>query len=178
MKFLVVILFTALISFTGAIASLAKDLGLEVRKIPTGTTAHYIDSDGRKFTWTFRGKSGNRYYAQLGGSRGGTEFYNSDGFLTLIKQGGYFDRSYRPYFCSRKLGKCRFKYDSEFSKFSGSWDSQLKKYKDGYQFYFETVNKNRDKSATIFYKFGKFNIISEYSSGSSWYRLQKLTVGK
>lgn len=156
----------------------AKDLGLEVAKIPRGTVAHYIDSDGRRFTETYKGKLGTNFIVQLSGSRNATLIYNANGFLTKRRANGYFDIVYRPFYCSRKLGKCQFAYDTEFSKYSGRWNGNLRKTKDGYAFDIASVNKNRGSLGTIFYKFGKYNIITEYVAGSSWYRLEKLAIAK
>lgn len=155
----------------------AKDLGIEFNKMPRGTTAHYVDSKGLKFTWTYKGKAGDWYLIQVSGSQNYQRLYNSDGFLVKTRQ---LDSqvNFRPYYCERKLGRCQFFFDSRYSKFSGRWNGNLYKTKEGYAFEIASVNKNKaDQGGTFFMKYGKYNLLTEFVAGDSWFRLVKMTAG-
>ncbi|MFT4715312.1 MAG: hypothetical protein ACI861_000060 [Paracoccaceae bacterium] len=177
MKIVTKIIVALTILFSTTTLTSAKDYGLEVLKMPVGTSAHYVDQSGRRFKWTYKGKFGNKYMIQVSGSERYERFYNADGFLVSQRNQGYTVK-YKPHFCNRKLGKCKFRFDSEYSKYTGNWNGDLRKTNGGFQYDFSYASKNTDWDATLFYKFGKYNFFSEYTSGSDWWRLEKITVGK
>jgi hypothetical protein len=170
------ILMAGVVLLASIISAQAKDLGMEFKSMPKGTTAHYVDSGGHRFKYTYQGKFGDRYLIQVSGSRNYQKFYNEDGFLVMNRYNDYAVR-FRPFFCERKLGQCQFNYDALSSKFSGNWNANMFKTKKGYTFRLIPVNKNSDRGGDSFYKFGKYNFVSEYVVGSSWLRLEKITIG-
>ncbi len=171
------ILLASAVYLASFISAHAQDLGLQFKSMPKGTTAHYVDSDGHRFKYTYQGRFNDRYLIQVSGSRNFQRFYNKDGHLVMNRFNDYAI-SFRPFFCERKLGKCKFNFDAQFSKFEGNWNANLFKTKKGYTFQLIPVNKNSDRGGDSFLKFGKYNFISEYVAGSSWFRLEKITVGQ
>jgi hypothetical protein len=154
----------------------AEGLGLEFSKMKIGTTAHYIDNRGRRFQYTYSGKFGSSYNLRATGSRQFMRTYNAQGYLTKLRDSN-FSVGYRPYFCDRKLGDCRFFYDFSYSKYHGTWNGRLEKKGDAYVF--RIYSKNKSWGGDIGYismKFGKYNFLTEYVAGSNWFRLEKITT--
>ena len=177
MKTLFTFALVCIFLLSGAPQSNAQDIGLQVKSIPKGTVAHYIDSDGQKSKWVFKGKFQRGYLIQVLGTPNYQRYYNQNGLLLFSRIEG-IDLRYVPYFCARKLGKCRFNYDTEYSEYSGSWDTTMTKTKQGYAFRMVSTNKSRDKKSTSYYKFGKYNFIQEFVAGSYWERLVKIVEPK
>lgn len=167
-----------LLFFTGSM-TLAQSIGLDFKSMPVGTKAHYVDDLGRKFTYRYSGSygagKGKRYIIQVEGSRSYQRLYNSAGFLVAMRHLD-FQFNYRPYFCTRKLGACRFFYDNDYSPLSGSWNTIVKKTSSGYHAQMRPKNKNRKEVANFYYKLGRFNFFSEFVAGDNWERLIKVTT--
>jgi hypothetical protein len=153
----------------------AAGLGLDVKSMPVGLKANYVDSDGQKFSWVYRGRFGKDYQMLVTGVPPQILYFNADGYRTKLSVTGYFV-SYRPYFCNRQLGACKFRYVSDWSKYAGVYLTKLTPTKDGHAFEMMRPSKQEDSHSISFYKFTRYNLIQEYVSGSYWFRLVNIEM--
>lgn len=177
MKFFVKVILAVATAILCAVPATAQDRGIDFKSMKVGTAAHYVDSSGKRFVYTYKQKLNSGYRVSVTGVGRHERYYDNNGFLIRI---GYKDYQafFRPFYCQRKVGKCQYNYNAEQSKYDGIWIGNLRRDKNGFH-YTETTPQNRPETTSNSYiKFGEFNFFSEFVYGDKWFKLEKITVPK
>ena len=131
----------------------AQGTGLQVSLIPAGLRALMVDSKGKHAVWSFRGRQGDVWIAELRDEAGELirrEHDNAQGYLVAADYGDGGKVSYAPYRCGDRLGRCSYTRtgpDVRKQKFS----SDVRKTGSTYTVY---INGKANTS----YKLGSYNI--------------------
>lgn len=147
----------------------ADGTGLQVRLIPAGLRALTADSHGRQAIWSFLGRRGDVWVAELRGETGElirTEHYNAEGYLVaqIWADGGQV--RYTPYRCTDQLGKCRHvRTGPDGGKDAVSSDVR----RTG-----STYTAYLNGRAHLSFKLGSYNIRTMVRQGNDWIKVKRI----
>ena len=175
---------TALIWGCLATASFAQSVGIQFDKMPIGTKFYYQSWNGESWVSTFQGRKRKSYIVNVDVSKAGRSYrgiqrYTLDGHLQRWNNGGGYTERWRPFSCSRVVGKCTHKWTDSHGK-GTSWIME------GTLRGNTLVVKSRPKraidmgSATI--KLGKFNLTQRedwvVNGQKRWIKLTRIVEPK
>jgi hypothetical protein len=147
----------------------AQGTGLQVSLIPAGLRALMVDNAGRQAIWSFLGRQGDVWVAELRGEAGEpirTEHYNAQGYLVATLYGDGGKVTYAPYRCGDRLGRCSYtRTGPDGSK--QRYSSDVRKTGSTYTVYI-------NGKATASYKLGSYNIRTMIRQGNDWTKLKRI----
>ncbi len=145
----------------------AKGIGLQVSLIPAGLHALMVDNAGRQAIWSFLGRQGDDWIAELRGGSGEmirTEHYNAKGYLVELVYGDGGRVKYAPYRCGDQLGECRYTRTGV--------DGRKRKFASDVRRTGSTFTVYTDGKASGSYKLGSYNIRTMQRQGDYWTKLK------
>ena len=147
----------------------AQGTGLQVSLIPAGLRALMVDNAGRQAIWSFHGRQGDVWVAELRGEAGElirTEHYNAQGYLVATVDGNGGKVIYAPYRCGDQLGRCTYTRTGPDGR-RQSFASDVRKTGSAYTVYM-------NGKATASFKLGSYNIRTMQRQGAYWTKLKRI----
>lgn len=148
---------------------LAQSTGLQVSLIPDGTRAIMADNKGRTAIWSYLGKQGELWLAEVHSGNGQLlrrEQYNAQGYLVAVTHANGATDRFSPYRCTDKVGHCTYTITDAKGR-KKKFVSMVKSTGTTY-----SVALNGEPHGS--FKLGIYNIRTMQRRGNEWTKLKRI----